>query len=196
MIVELLTAGLFVLMLRRSLALHQDDLRYAVLELMTTCIFVALLIVISFIDLEFTIIPNKITYSALPVGLLLAISAAIVGKEASLLLSKVLGAVIGAGIIILIAVVGSAIFRKEAMGGGDVKLMAMIGMYLGWWPHIPITLIAASCFGSIVGISLILVRKKKMESAIPFGPFLAIGALLSLLYGGKIWAWYQQIMGL
>jgi len=195
MIVELLTAGLFVLMLRRSLALHQDP-RYAALELVTTCIFVGFLIAISFIDLEFTIIPNKIVYLGLPVGLLLAISAAILQRNANLILSRVLGAVIGAGITILIAIVGSAVFRKEAMGGGDVKLMAMIGIYLGWWPHIPITLIAASLLGSIVGVSLILVRRKEMESAIPFGPFLAIGALLSLLYGEKLWAWYRNLTGL
>jgi len=195
MIVELLTAGLFVLMLRRSLALNQS-LRYAALELATTCIFVGFLIVISFIDLEFTIIPNKIVYLGLPIGLLLAISAAVFRKDADLILSRVLGAAIGAGIIILIAVVGSAVFRKEAMGGGDVKLMAMIGIYLGWWPHILITLIAASLFGSIVGVSLILVRRKKMGSAIPFGPFLALGALLSLLYGEKLWAWYRHLTGL
>ena len=91
---------------------------------------------------------------------------------------------------------GSAVFRKEAMGGGDIKLMGMIGIYLGLWPHIPITLIAASLFGSIVGIVLILVRRKKMESAIPFGPFLAAGALLSLLYGEKILDWYKHVMGL
>jgi len=202
MMVELLTAGLFVLMLRRTLALH-SDVRSAAVELAATCIFTALLIVISFIDLEFTIIPNKISYPGLIVGFLFAIVAATVIKDASMMdrlrtavLPKVLGAVIGAGIIILIAIVGSAVFRKEAMGGGDVKLMAMIGIYLGWWPHLAITLLAASLVGSIVGGSLILFRKKKMGSQIPFGPFLAIGALLSLLYGDLIWAWYHNLMGL
>jgi leader peptidase (prepilin peptidase)/N-methyltransferase len=166
------------------------------LELVTTCIFVGFLIVISFIDLEFTIIPNKIVYPGLSVGLLLAFSAAVIQKDANLILPRVLGAVIGAAIIILIAVVGGVIFRKEAMGGGDVKLMAMIGIYLGWWPHILITLIAGSILGSIVGVALILVRKKKMGSIIPFGPFLAMGALMSLLYGDKLWSWYKYIMGL
>jgi leader peptidase (prepilin peptidase)/N-methyltransferase len=196
MIVELLTAGLFALMLHRSLVLHPRAFYYAALELATTCIFVGFLVVISFIDLEFTIIPNKVVYPGLLIGLLLAICATILHKEVNLILSRVLGAVIGAVIIILIAVVAGAILRKEAMGMGDVKLMAMIGIYLGWWPHIPITLIAASLFGSIVGIALILVRKKKMESAIPFGPFLAIGALLSLLYGNIILAWYRNLTGL
>jgi leader peptidase (prepilin peptidase)/N-methyltransferase len=195
MIVELLTAGLFVLMLHRSIALHQG-LYYAALEVARTFIFVGLLIAISFIDLEFTIIPNKLIYLGLPIGLLLAISEAIIGRDFVPLRSRVLGAIIGAAITILIAVVGSAVFRKEAMGMGDVKLMAMIGIYIGWWPHILITLIAASLFGSIAGIALILVRKKKMGSAIPFGPFLAVGALLSLSYGEKLWAWYRHLTGL
>lgn len=202
MIVELMTAGLFALMLHRSLALHRD-FRYAALELVTTCIFVALLIAISFIDLEFTIIPNKISYLGLLLGLLLVIFAAAIKNDASMMdrirlviLPKALGAVIGGGIIILIAVVGSAVFRKEAMGGGDIKLMAMIGIFLGWWPHLAITLIAASFVGSVAGISLILIHRSKMGSAIPFGPFLAMGALLSLLYGDAIWLWYSNLMGL
>ncbi len=195
MIVELLTAGLFIVMLHRSLGLYQDT-RYVVLELATTCIFAALLIVISFIDLEFTIIPNEISYSGAVVGLLLAISAAVLQNNIKLLTARALGAVVGAGIIILIAVVGKAVFRKDAMGGGDVKLMAMIGIYLGWWPHIPITLISASIMGSIVGIVLIIASRKKMGSRIPFGPFLAIGAILSLLCGETLWIWYHNLIGL
>ena len=195
MTVELLTAGLFALMLHRSLALNQE-LSYILVNLVTACIFAGLLIAISFIDMDFTIIPNKIVYLGLLIGLLLAISASIVRNDVSLILSRMLGAVIGAGITLLIAIVGSIAFRKEAMGAGDVKLMAMIGIYLGWWPHIPLTLLAASVFGSVVGIALILFREKKMDTAVPFGPFLAIGALLSLLYGKTLWTWYQHLMGL
>ena len=195
MTVELITAGLFVLMLRRGLTLNQEP-SYTLLELLTTCLFAGLLVAISFIDLDFTIIPNKIVYTGLLVGLLLAISASIVRSDISLILSRMLGAVIGAGITLLIAIVGSIAFRKEAMGAGDIKLMAMIGIYLGWWPHIPFTLLAASVFGSIIGLVLILFRGKKMDTAVPFGPFLAIGALLSLLHGETIWTWYRVLMGL
>ena len=195
MIVEILTAGLLFVMVHRGLGLHQD-VRYIALEIATTCIFTALLIVIAFIDLELSIIPDIISYLGLIVGLLLAITAAVLHSNLGLLISRVLGAVIGAGIIILIAVAGKAVFRKEAMGGGDIKLMAMIGIYLGWWPHIPITLISASLFGSIIGVVLIIASRKKMESRIPFGPFLAVGALLSLLYGEALWTWYSNLMGL
>ncbi len=195
MIVELLTAGLFVLMVHRSLALYSGILPIA-LELAATCIFAAMLVVISFIDLEFTIIPNKIVYPGLIIGLLFAIGMAVVQKDMGLLLSRLLGFAIGGVVILFIVIVGSAIFRKQAMGIGDVKLMAMIGIFLGPWPHLVMTLLAASIFGTIVGIILMMARKKKMDSAIPFGPFLAIGALLSLLYGEAIWSWYQNITGL
>ena len=195
MIVELLTAGLFTLMMHRSLSLYQGIFPIA-LEVARTCLFAALLIVISFIDLEFTIIPNKIVYSGFIAGLLFAIGMAVTHSDVKLLLSRLLGAAIGTAIIILIVVVGSAIFRKQAMGIGDVKLMAMLGIYLGAWPHLSIILISASLLGSIVGVILIFARGKKMDSAIPFGPFLSIGGLLSLLYGDAIWIWYMRISGL
>jgi len=191
--VELLTAGLFVLTLHQYPRISSP---FAVLGLATAWIFAAFLIVISFIDLEFTIIPNKIVYPGLVVGFLLAICSAVIQADIKLLLHRVLGAIFGAGVIILIAIAGKAVFRKEAMGTGDVRLMAMIGMYLGWLPHIFVTLVSAAFLGSIVGLILILVRRGKMDSVIPFGPFLSAGALLSMLYGENIWIWYRHLMGL
>jgi leader peptidase (prepilin peptidase)/N-methyltransferase len=82
------------------------------------------------------------------------------------------------------------------MGMGDVKLMAMLGIFLGEWPHIAVILLTASILGSLVGIVLILARGKKLGSAIPFGPFLSIGGLLTLLCGDIIWSWYMRMTGL
>ncbi len=195
MIVELLTAGLFVLMVHRSLILYNGILSIA-LAVAASCIFAAMMVAISFIDLEFTIIPNRIVYPGLIVGLLFAIGMAIVQKDMGLLLSRLLGFAIGGVGILFIVIVGSAILRKQAMGMGDVKLMAMIGIFLGPWPHLAITLMAASVAGTIVGVVLMIARRKKMDSAIPFGPFLAMGALLSLSYGEAIWLWYQHLTGL
>jgi leader peptidase (prepilin peptidase) / N-methyltransferase len=195
MIVELLTAGLFVLMAHKNLAIYDEMLPMA-LGIAATCIFAAMLVAMSFIDLEFTIIPNKIVYPGLVIGLLFAIAMAVAQKDMGLLISRLLGFLIGGVAILFIVIVGSAVFRKQAMGIGDVKLMAMIGIFLGPWPHLAITLMAASIFGTIVGVILIIARGKKMDSAIPFGPFLAIGALLSLLYGEAMWTWYQHITGL
>jgi len=194
-IVELLTSGLFVLMLYRSLAMYQDT-RYIVIELLMSCIFVAILIAISFIDLEFTIIPNKIVYPGIVIGLLLSVFASIIRKDYSFIAWRAAGATTGAIVILLIALIGRVVFRKEAMGVGDIKLMAMIGMYLGLFPYIPLVIMIAAFLGSIVGLALIVVRRKKMSSAIPFGPFLSLGALLSLLYGKEIWLWYINLMGL
>jgi leader peptidase (prepilin peptidase)/N-methyltransferase len=193
--VELLTAFFFILMLYRSMRLYQD-VPYIILELMTTCTFVGLLIAITFIDLEFFIIPNKLSYTGLIAGLLFAIIVTIIHKDYHFLISRLIGAVVGASIILLIAVAGSAIFKKEAMGMGDVKLMAMIGLYLGWWPHIIITLVGASLFGSIIGVVLIIANRKKMDSRIPFGPFLAFAAVVSMLYGEQLWNWYRTLMGI
>ena len=191
---ELVTAGLFVVMLQKSMLLHQD-IRLVVLDCITRCVFAAFLIVVFFIDLDFYIIPNKIVYLGLAIGMVLAATTAAIGSDFNLLLSRILGAAVGAGITLLIAFLGSIVFRKEAMGGGDVKLMAMIGIYLGLWPYIPLTIIVASFLGSFVGIGLILAKRKNMSSRVPFGPFLTIGAIISLLYGDSIWQWYHGLMG-
>lgn len=195
MIVELLTASLFALMLYRSLLLYHD-VRYIALELVVTCTFIAFLIAITFIDLEFQIIPNALSYTGLILGLIFALAVALAHKDYRFLTNRIIGGVLGGGIIILIALVGSAIFKKEAMGAGDVKLMGMIGLFLGWWPHILITVIGASVFGSVVGIILMISRGKKMDSRIPFGPFLALAAVVSMMYGEQIWNWYKGLMGI
>ena len=195
MIVELLTAFLFTLMLYRSITLYQD-IRHIILELVITCVFVSFLIAITFIDLEFQIIPNVLSYTGLILGLLFAVATALIHKDYSFLTNRLIGGVAGGGITILIALAGSAIFKKEAMGAGDVKLMAMIGLFLGWFPHIIITVIGASILGSIVGIILMATRGKKMDSRIPFGPFLASAALISMVYGEQIWIWYRGLMGI
>ncbi len=98
--------------------------------------------------------------------------------------------------IILISIIGKGRFRKEAMGGGDITLMAMIGMYVGLWPSIPLTIILASILGSVVGMILIAFRKRNSDGHIPFGPFLSTGALITMLYGNELCLFYKHIMRL
>jgi leader peptidase (prepilin peptidase) / N-methyltransferase len=195
----LLTVGIFVLILNRGLSQY-NNIREITLYLMRSCFFAGFLIVITFIDIQEQIIPNRVVYPGIAVGLFLATYLTILNRNQSFMqleiVKSLLGGVAGAVIILLIAIIGSAVFRKEAMGMGDVRLMAMIGVYLGLWPYIPLTLILAAFSGSIIGIVLILLRGKKMDSAIPFGPFLSLGAMLCLLYGNKIWQWYERLMGL
>jgi len=84
---------------------------------------------------------------------------------------------------------GSAIFKKEAMGGGDVKLAAMIGAFLGW-KYIIISLFLGFFLGALAGIILIMSKIKSREDTVPFGPFIVLGSLITLFWGDKIISWY------
>lgn len=188
-IVELLTALAFVLMLNKfGISLY----------CLGALIFVSLLIAISAIDLDFYIIPNSLVFTGLTAGLILAIGISFIEGDISYLIDRFFGAVLGAAMIGLIAIIGKLIFHKQAMGMGDLKLMGMIGIFLGAYPknipHLLIVLISSAFIGSIVGVFLILLSKREFESksAIPYGPFLSIGAVFSLLYGESVWHLYIQ----
>lgn len=190
-IVELLTALTFVFMLNRF------DLS---LQLLSAIVFVSLLITIAIIDLDFYIIPNCLILAGIIAGLILAITISIFGQieQASrwgYLTDRLLGTILGAAMIEAIALIGKLVFRKEAMGMGDVKLMGMIGMFLGVFPHLLVVLVSSAFIGSAAGIVLILLSKRKLgaRSEIPYGPFLSIGAIFSLLYGDWAWALYMHL---
>jgi len=198
-IVELLTAGTFAFILYRGLSQY-DNIREITLYVMRSCFFACFLIVITFIDLQEQIIPNKVVYPGIAIGLALSAYLTAMGNGQSFMQQEIvkslIGGIAGAALILVIAIFGTLVFRKEAMGMGDVRLMAMVGVYLGLFPHIPLTLIIGAILGSIVGIILMALRGKKMDSMIPFGPFLSLGAMISLLYGKEIWFWYESLMGL
>ena len=81
------------------------------------------------------------------------------------------------------------ITKKEGMGGGDIKLLAMMGAFLGW-PAIPFIIFVSSLIGSVIGITVMLIQKKDSKLAIPFGPFLALGAVLYIFFGSQVIHWY------
>ncbi len=195
MIVELLTACIFVLILYRTLGLYKTNFEVA-LNLLKGCIFAGFLIVISFIDFQSMEIHNVVVYPGLAIGFVFTLIETIFKRDKGIIISNILGAITGAVIILLIAILGAYAFKKEAMGFGDVNLMAMLGMYVGLWPNIVLTLIIGAFVGSIVGIILMILKRKKSDSQIPFGPFLSIGGLVTLLYGNEIWIWYHHLMGL
>ena len=89
----------------------------------------------------------------------------------------------------LVALIGSAIFKKEAMGGGDVKMMAMVGALMGWKTVI-LTTFLGSLTGSIFGILLMVSKGKDRMTKLPFGPFLALGTVITLFFGQEILSWY------
>jgi leader peptidase (prepilin peptidase)/N-methyltransferase len=179
--------------------------RYPIVELITMAVFVAhglvfgidimlvprllfacALIVLFAIDLEHHLLLDVITLPGIVVGLAF-----------SLLLppgiqSAIIGVLVGGGVLWLI---GEAYYRyagEEGMGGGDVKMLAMIGAFLGWKLAV-LTLVFSSLAGSLVGLLVIATRRGGMKYALPYGTFLAIGALVASLFGDQIVAWYTGL---
>jgi leader peptidase (prepilin peptidase)/N-methyltransferase len=150
--------------------------------------FVAALIGITVIDLYHQIIPDVISLPGIGVGLL----ASLVIPKFTLfdsLIDSLAGILLGGGSLFLVATLYEWIFKREGMGGGDVKLLAMIGAFLGWKAVI-LTILLSSLIGSITGITIMILKGKGFKYAIPFGPFLSLGAVISLYYGENLMRWY------
>jgi leader peptidase (prepilin peptidase) / N-methyltransferase len=147
------------------------------------------LLVVAGTDLSHKIIPNAITFPGIIVGLVSAATILPLG-----LMNGVIGLLVGGGILWLLAWASPYLFGKEGMGGGDIKLLAMIGAFLGWKPAL-LTIMVGSFLGSLVGVSLIAGGIIKRQDYIPFGPFLVCGALVALFFGQPILEWYQGLFG-
>ncbi len=148
-------------------------------------VFVWALIVVSFIDLEHQIIPDEISVGGLVLGLLLsALAPSLHGTDHRLLAlgRSVVGALVGGGLLYVTGVAGSLIFRKEAMGGGDVKLLAMAGSLLGW-KLVALTFFAAPLLAIVPGVAVLVFKRSHV---IPYGPFLSLGLVLALFWGADI----------
>jgi leader peptidase (prepilin peptidase) / N-methyltransferase len=146
------------------------------------------LLVVTGTDLTHKIIPNVVTLPGIVLGLIGGATVLPVG-----LINALLGVVIGGGILWALALASPYFFGKEGMGGGDIKLLAMIGAFLGWKPAL-LTIMIGSLTGSVIGISLIALRFMKRDEYIPFGPFLVLGALLSMFFAQPLLDWYQGLL--
>ncbi len=139
-------------------------------------------------DLTHRIIPDRVTLPGMAVGL--------VGAATVLplpLIDAVLGIVVGGGLLWLIAWASLYVFGKEGMGGGDIKLLAMVGAFLGWKPAL-LTVMIGATIGSLLSIGLMAAHIIKRDQYIPFGPFLAIGAVISMLAASDILHWYAALV--
>jgi leader peptidase (prepilin peptidase)/N-methyltransferase len=145
------------------------------LELFTFLIFISLLIPISFIDLHTTLIPDSISIPGIVLGLALSVFR-------GLSLISIIGATVGAILISTIIVAGKRVYKQDVMGYGDIKLAAMIGAFVGW-AGVLLTVMIGSFLGAVYGLIQIKRGKLTMKSQIPFGPYLAIGGIISFLYG-------------
>jgi leader peptidase (prepilin peptidase)/N-methyltransferase len=173
-LVELATMALFVI--------HGEVFGWSAL-LVPRLLFACVMVVLFAIDLEHHLLPNVITLPAIAIGL---ISSAVLPPG---LVDALLGVALGGGVLWLI---GEAYYRyagQEGMGGGDVKMLAMIGAFLGW-KLVLVTLVLSSVVGSVVGLFVILIKRGGMKYALPFGTFLALGALVASLAGDRIVNWY------
>ncbi len=153
--------------------------------------FVYALIAATFIDLDHTIIPDEITKPGMVLALLAGVGVpALHGTSDPLegLGLAALGMVAGAGFIWFVRVAGRFVFRKEAMGFGDVKYMGLIGGILGW-KGVLLTFFVACLLGSIVGVFVIVVRKSRY---IPFAPFLSAGAGILLFFSEEVWQFLRE----
>jgi len=147
------------------------------LEVATAAFLLLSLLAVFFIDLTHHIVPNAITYPGIVLGLIVA---AAQGR----FLDGILAAV-GAGAFFLLV----AIVSRGGMGGGDVKLAAMMGAFLGW-PSIVVAMLIAFTSGAVVGVFLIAVRLRSRKDPIPFGPALAVGGMIALFFTTPIVHWY------
>jgi leader peptidase (prepilin peptidase)/N-methyltransferase len=146
--------------------------------------FLCGLVVVSFIDLDHQIIPNAVTLPGIPIGL---VAGLLVGEPP--LLDRVIGTLAGAGFLYLVLYYGGTLYGQEAMGEGDLNLIALIGAFLGW-RAVVVTILVGCLLGAAVGMALIALRRLSRRQHIPFGPFLAVGAVVALFWGDQLVAWY------
>ena len=133
------------------------------------------------IDLKLQIIPNRLTLTIFEFGLIFTFLGVILNVNAgiNLFINNIIGMFVGAGIFLLITLIGGLIAGKEAMGFGDVKLMGALGLFFGWF-NIIIISVLAFLLAAIVSIGILILRKKKINEYIPFGPFIVVGSLISI----------------
>jgi len=170
-LVELITAALFVV-LYKAIGLS--------LELPVPLVFVSLLIVISFIDLDHLIIPDILSLGGLLLGVVFSFF-----RSSFAYTDSLGGVLVGAGLLFAIAKLYELIRKREGMGGGDIKLLGMIGAFCGI-EGVVFSLVSGSLLGTLAGLPLMLIKGEGMKYALPFGPFLSLGALLYAIAGNEL----------
>jgi leader peptidase (prepilin peptidase)/N-methyltransferase len=149
----------------------------------------SVLLVVTGIDLSHQIIPNVITLPGIVIGFVCAVTILPVGA-----INSLLGILVGGGILLGLAWISPYVFGKEGMGLGDVKLVAMVGAFLGWRQAL-LTIMVGAVVGSVVGLTLIALKVMRREHYIPFGPFLALGAVVAMLFYREVLEWYFGLLG-
>jgi leader peptidase (prepilin peptidase)/N-methyltransferase len=185
-LVELLTAVLFVLIGRR----FGYDIATPVY-----LVFTAALICGSFIDIDHFILPDEITIPGMIIGLFLGVGIPVFFPDSTFLpetwWDAVAGALVGGGSLWSLGVIAKAILRRDAMGFGDVKLMTMVGFLIGWEMTL-LTLFLSAILGLVITLPIHVLKGKGRYAHLPYGPYLSLGAVLSLLWGETLFGWYMD----
>jgi leader peptidase (prepilin peptidase)/N-methyltransferase len=190
LLVEALTGTLFVLLyLKFSLTI----------ALAVYCALVASFIVVAFVDLEHYIIPNEITFGGIAVGFVLCFVAKYLPGDRFIVtspLQAIAGGALFAGVIYALDQFSHLVFKKRGMGGGDVKLAGVIGLFVGLKLVLPVILVA-SVVGSVIGIAVLGIRHHKEEDPshyIPFGPYLVLGTIIVLFFGENMLEYWRNMV--
>jgi len=169
-----------------SLALF---IRYGLsLQYLLFLLFATTLVTISFIDLDHQIIPDVLSIPGIVAGL----AAAFIPGNVSWF-DSIIGIIGGGGTLFLVGLIYEKLTGKQGMGGGDVKLLAMIGAWMGW-RSLPFVLLVSSLTGAIIGSVFLLAAGKGYRVRIPFGPFLSLGALFYIFFGPQLTNWYISLL--
>jgi len=178
-IIELL-GGLFALATFLKFGLTIEALIYFA--------FIASLLVVTFIDLDHRIIPDVITLPGIPICF-----AASFAIPTVIYRDALLGILVGGGSLFLVAWTYNLFTKKEGMGGGDIKLLAMMGGLVGW-QGVVFTIFVSSLVGTLAGLAIMVQSRKGMKLAVPFGPFLSIGCITYIFFGPQLIWWYLHLL--
>jgi leader peptidase (prepilin peptidase)/N-methyltransferase len=151
-------------------------------------LFCCLMVALAMIDVDHMILPDRITWPGIAVGIAVQPWAPLAG-----LVPAILGALVGAGILLAVWAAWYLIRREDGMGLGDVKMLAMVGAFLGWH-GVLVTLFCGALAGSVVGLALMRWGSHDMRSKLPFGTFLALGGLFALFFGEPLVAAYVTLL--
>ncbi|MCK4919046.1 MAG: prepilin peptidase [Candidatus Pacebacteria bacterium] len=179
-LVELMTASFFVFIFSYFFSVTE---KYFIANIIFYFFIISSFIVISVYDLRHYIIPDKVIYPAIIITALFNFIFA-----SPIFLNHLFSAIVAFGFFFVIIV----LTKGQGMGGGDAKLGFLMGLILGW-PLVFLAIFLASISGSIIGLALIIGKKKKIKSMIPFGPFLIFGTVVSIFYGEEIVQWYFDL---
>lgn len=146
-----------------------------------------ILLGIAVTDARHYLIPDEYTFGGLAVGLVLSLRGGLDGLVAALV-----GALVGFGVLYAVAFIGEKALGKEAMGGGDIKMMAMVGAFVGW-RGVLLTIFGGALLGTLIFVPISLLSKDK--PLVPFGVFLAGAAALVFVFGDAVWQWYMGFVG-